>query len=214
MPRYGMVIDLTRCIGCQACMIACKVEHFIPPGIFWGRVLVKEYGKYPTPMKKMVPILCNHCKDAACVDVCPTGATTRREDGLVTVDYNKCMGCRYCMMACPYSSRYFLAGLPNYFPGQPLTPMEEYGYRQHQTGTVMKCTFCVERIDKGLKERLQIGVDREATPMCVVACPAKARYFGDLDDPVSEVFRLIKDKGGYQLHPEYGTDPSVYYIRY
>ena len=214
MPRYGMVVDLTRCIGCQACMVACKVEHFIPPDMFWCRVLMKEYGKYPTAQKQIVPILCNHCKEAPCVDVCPTGATTKREDGLVTVDYDKCIGCRYCMMACPYGSRYYHENEARYFPGQSLTPFEEMGYPQYQTGTVMKCTFCVERIDRAEQEGLEIGVDREATPMCVVACPATARHFGDLDDPKSELSKLIKEKGGRQLHPEYGTDPSVYYIRY
>lgn len=213
MTRYGMVIDLQRCIGCYGCMIACKAEHFLPPGIFWSRVLIKEYGKYPSVVKTVVPVLCNHCQDAACVNVCPTGATTKREDGIVTVDYNKCIGCRYCMMACPYGSRSFYDSQKEYFPGQGLTPYEQLGYKQYQTGVVMKCTFCQERIDAGIKKGLKPGVDREATPACVTNCMAKARYFGDLDDPDSEVSRLIREKHGHQLHVEFGTDPSVYYLR-
>ncbi len=213
MTRYGMVIDLLRCIGCYGCMLSCKSEHFIPPGIFWSRVLMKEYGQFPSVTKMMVPVLCNHCKDAACVRVCPSGATTRREDGTVVVDYNKCIGCRYCMMACPYGSRSFYAGESQYFPRQALTPYEKLGRSQHQTGVVMKCNFCQERIEKGLKQGLKPGMDREATPACVINCMAKARFFGDLDDPGSEVSRLIRERRGSQLHPEFGTDPSVYYLR-
>lgn len=213
MTRYGMVINLTKCIGCQGCVIKCKVEHFFPPGIFGARVLMKEYGKFPTVERRIVPILCNHCKDPACLKVCPTGATSQRPDGIVDVDHDKCIGCRYCMMACPYGARYFYEYERRYFPGQELTPYEEYGYAQLQTGVVMKCTFCEERIEAGLKKGMVPGVDREATPACVINCMCKARYFGNLDDPNSEVAQLIRERGGTQLRPELGQDPSVYYIR-
>lgn len=216
MARWGMVIDLQRCIGCWACTIACKQEHFLPPGVFWNRVLIGESGKYPAVRKEMFPVLCNHCREAACVSACPTGATYRREDGIVLVDYDKCMGCRYCVVACPYQQRTFYAdGKREYFPGQGLTPFEELGRKLYplQKGTVVKCTFCVERIDEGLKKGLKPGIDREATPACVNACPTKARVFGDLDDPWSEVSTLIKEKRASQFHPEFGTDPSVYYLR-
>lgn len=213
MTRYGMVINLTKCIGCQGCVIKCKVEHFLPPGVFWARVLMKEYGKYPTVERRIVPILCNHCKEPACLKVCPSGATTKREDGIVDIDYDKCIGCRYCMMACPYGSRYFYDSPRQYFPGQGLTPWEEAGSKQLQTGIVMKCTFCKERVEPGVEKGLVPGVDREATPACVVNCMCKARYFGDLDDPNSEVSRLIRERGGTQLRPELGQEPSVYYIR-
>ncbi len=213
MTRYGMVINLTKCIGCQSCVIKCKVEHFLPPGIFWARVLMKEYGKFPTVERRIVPILCNHCKDPACLKVCPTGATSQRKDGIVEVDYDKCIGCRYCMMACSYGARNFYDAPRQYFPGQGLTPYEEYGYPQLQTGVVMKCTFCKERIDEGIKKGLTPGIDREATPACVVNCMCKVRYFGDLDDPNSEVSRLIRERGGTTLRPELGQEPSVYYIR-
>jgi len=215
MARWGMVIDLQRCIGCYSCMISCKEEHFIPPGIFWNRIVIGETGQFPTVTKQMYPVLCNHCAEAACVKACPTQATTRREDGLVIIDYTKCAGCRYCVIACPYQQRTFYAdGKKEYYPGQGLTEYELIGKELYplEPGTVMKCNFCVERIDEGIAKGLKPGVDREATPACVIACPASARTFGDLDDPNSEVSMLIKEKGGFQLHPEFGTDPSVYYV--
>lgn len=210
-----MVIDLNRCIGCYACMLACKQEHFLPPAVFWARVLIGETGKYPAVQKQMYPVLCNHCKDAACVEVCPTGATIKRVDGIVIIDYDKCVGCRYCMMACPYQQRTFYSDdQQQYFPNQGLTEWEVIGKQLYpfQKGTVVKCNFCLERVDEGLRQGLRPGIDREATPACVNACPAKARYFGDLDDPSSEVSRLIAEKKGFQLHPEFGTNPSVYYV--
>jgi phenylacetyl-CoA:acceptor oxidoreductase subunit 1 len=215
MTRWGMVIDLQRCIGCYSCQIACKQEHFLPPKIFWNRVIVGETGKYPTVIKQIYPVLCNHCKNAICVEVCPTGATTIREDGIVMVDYEKCVGCRYCVIACPYQNRTFYSdGKEEYFPGQGLTELETIGRMLYplQPGTAMKCNFCVERIDEGLKEGLKPGIDRRATPACVNACPAKARTFGDLGDPGSGISRLVRERRGFQIHPEYDTEPSVYYV--
>ncbi|HUT73120.1 MAG TPA: 4Fe-4S dicluster domain-containing protein [Desulfatiglandales bacterium] len=215
MARWGMVINTHTCIGCYNCMIACKAEHFLPPGIFFARVLIGESGRYPSVRKLIYPVLCNHCEDPSCVDVCPTGATTQREDGIVTVDQDICIGCRNCLIACPYQQRSYLSkDEREYFPGQGLTPFEEIGKVLYplEKGTVAKCTFCIERIDEGLKKGLTTGVDRDATPACVNACPVSARHFGDLDDPVSNVSVLIRDKKAAPLHPEYGTQPSVYYI--
>jgi phenylacetyl-CoA:acceptor oxidoreductase subunit 1 len=132
------------------------------------------------------------------------------------VDYDKCMGCRYCVIACPYQNRTRLSEQGELFEGWGYTPPEILGKELYplQTGTTVKCNFCVEKIDEGLEKGLKPGVDYEATPACVTACPAKARYFGDLDDPQSEVSRLIRQKKGYQLHPELGTDSSVYYLKY
>ena len=215
MTSWGMVIDLRRCIGCYGCMVACKEEHFLPPGIFWNRVLVDETGAYPMITKQIYPVICNHCSEAACVKACPTQATTRRDDGIVEIDYNKCVGCRYCLIACPYQQRtYYADGKKEYFPGQGLTEFEAIGKVLYplQPGTVVKCNFCTERIEEGLKKGLKPGLDPEATPACVITCPTKARTFGDLDDPTSEVSALIKERRGFQLHPEYGTNPSVYYV--
>jgi len=213
--RWGMAIELKRCIGCYACVLACKAEHFLPPDIFWNRVLIGEKGKYPQVTKLIYSVRCNHCADPKCVSVCPTGATQQREDGIVWVDETKCVGCRYCMVACPYQMRsMYEDGKAQYFPGQELTEHEKIGkvLYPHQPGVVQKCVFCKERIDSGMAAGLTPGVDREATPACVISCPTKAIHFGDLDDPNSEINRIIKEKHAHPFHPEFDTDPSISYI--
>ena len=197
--RRGMVIDLKRCVGCHACTVACKLENITPPGVFWARVLEKETGKYPLAKRMFVPMLCNHCQYAPCLRACPSGATTQREDGVILVDQNKCIGCKACMEACPYEARFFLEEVSGYY-GEELTPFEKIGYGKHQKGTVSKCNFCSERVEKGLQ------------PACVQTCPAVARTFGDLDDPDSDASRLIRERSSMQLRPELGTNPSVYYL--
>ncbi len=196
--------------------MACKEEHFLPPGMFWNRVLISEKGKYPSVVKLMVPVLCNHCKEAACVEVCPTGATLRREDGIVIIDDDKCIGCRYCLIACPYQQRSpYKDDQAEYFPGQGFTPFEVLGREIYplQKGTMTKCNFCVERIEDGKQKGLEPGLDRDATPACVNICPVGARTFGDLDDSASRISELIKTRKGEPLHPEFDTNPSVYYIK-
>jgi len=215
MARWAMVIDLRKCVHCYGCMIACKQEHFLPPDVFWSRLVIGERGEYPQVRKLVYPILCNHCREAVCVDVCPSGASAKREDGIVTVDPDKCTGCQYCVIACPYQQRTFYENdNKEYFPGQGKTELEIIGRQLYplQPGTVIKCNFCQERVDDGIKKGLKPGINREATPACVNICMVKARHFGDLDDPESEVSMLVRSRKGYQLHPEWGTDPAVYYI--
>lgn len=213
--RWGVVIDLTRCVGCYACVVACKQENFLPPETFYNRVLISEDdGKYPVIYKKQYPVQCNHCENAPCVNVCPTGASQTRDDGIVWVDYKRCVGCRSCKIACPYQARTFLEDIKEYFPGQGKTEFEEASKRikNYETGVAMKCIFCKDRVDKGMQEGLKPGEDREATPACVIACPTKTRVFGDLDDPGSEISQLIREKRAIPFHDEFGTKPSIYYI--
>ena len=200
--HYGMVIDLKRCVGCQACTVACKAENGTPQGIMYTKVLDQVSGEYPNVRKQFVPVLCNHCQNAPCQRVCPTGATSKREDGLVLVDQDTCFVCRACYVACPYNNRIFVkkGNLKGGYFGKEKTPYEEVKYKEHQDGIVQKCTFCSHRVDEGLK------------PSCVQTCPADARIFGDLDDPESQVSRLIRSRGGRQALCEDNTDPSVYYL--
>ncbi len=211
--RWGMVVDLSKCTRCHGCIAACRIEHFLPLSITWPRLIAWEE---TTEELTTYPVRCNHCQEAPCVKVCPTGATQQREDGIVWVDQDMCVGCRYCIIACPYQNRTFLSKDKDtgYFPGYELTDFEKAGKRlyPHTIGTTEKCNFCMERIDAGLAKGLKPGVDREATPACVNACQARALTFGDLDNPNSEVRRLIREYKGFQLHPEYDTDPSIYYI--
>lgn len=207
--KYGMVIDLKKCIGCYGCQIFCKAENANPPGVLWSRVLFYESGQYPAVRKTPLPVLCMHCETPACVDVCPSGASRKRPDGIVTVDGEKCTGCLGCLMACPYGARQPYPEEVEHFPGRGLTPYEDLAYRGHRRGVVGKCDFCLHRIEKGLE------------PACVRSCMAKARYFGDLDDPQSEVSLLIRDRKAFNVCPadDAGTEPErtrdtalVYYL--
>ena len=198
--RYGMVIDLKRCIGCHACQLACKAENGTRPGTLWTRVLEQELGTFPNVRRLSLPLLCMHCRLAPCVEVCPTGATQKRADGIVTIDADKCVGCRYCLMVCAYGSRYYQAEEWTYFPANGVNPYEAMAYARHPTGVVEKCDFCLSRVERGLP------------PACVAACPAKARTFGDLHDPQSDVSRLIDERGAFRLREETGACPSIFYL--
>ncbi len=198
--RYGMVIDLKRCIGCYGCQIACKAEHGTRPGTTYARVVKREWGTFPNVKRLSIPVLCMHCAEPPCVEVCPTGASQKREsDGIVFIEQSECVGCRACMMGCPYGARYFQDEERDYF-GVGENEYEKSRYALHETGVVEKCDFCRSRLAEGQE------------PACSANCMCKARIFGDLDDPDSEVSRLIRKEGGFQLNPELGTDPSVYYL--
>jgi molybdopterin-containing oxidoreductase family iron-sulfur binding subunit len=199
--RYAMVIDLSKCVGCNACSAACKQENATPPGILWSKVLQYETGDYPHARLQFLPMLCMHCQSAPCLEVCPTGATYRSEGGLVLVNDDLCVACRYCIMACPYEARSYSATRPQaFYTGKGLTEYEHLGYQQHPKGSIEKCTFCAHRLRLGKQ------------PACVVTCPSDARLFGDLDDPESDVSRLVTSGIAKVWLQEQGTNPSVFYI--
>ena len=199
MKRLGMIIDLRLCIACNACTIACKAEHGTGPGVFWCKVLEQESGTYPKARRLFLPVLCNHCENAPCETACPTGATHRTADGLVGIDYDLCMGCGACVLACPYDARTLIEEERYYFPGTPIP----YGVDElrGQTGVVQKCTFCAERLDQG------------RVPACVEVCPTSCRVFGDLNDPSSEVSGLRNSHHCFRLLEDRKTEPSTYYIK-
>lgn len=226
MARYGMVIDLDRCTGCRACMEACKVENNTPQGNFWMHVFRFEEGEFPNTHVWFLPRPCMHCDNPPCAKVCPVGARYKREDGMVATDWERCIGCRYCEVACPYGVNYFNWKNPaeNYYLNwndqglQAVTngatpPYKNpdlggrYGPEQrhiagggHLKGVVEKCTFCVHRVEKDL------------APACVANCPLFALHFGDLDDPNSYVSQLLERKPSFRLLEEQGTKPRVHYV--
>lgn len=194
---YGMLIDLKRCVGCHACSVACKEAHGTRLGVRRSRVEREFEGTYPDVRKTSLPLLCMHCEVAPCVEVCPTGATYKREDGIVVINKEECIGCESFVGACPYQARSKAASEDGYF-GAELNEYEELMYPVMPAGAVDKCTFCAERIDAGDGQ----------VQACVAACPAGARVFGDLDELRSQA----EGAGGYQLLPEEGTNPSVWYL--
>jgi len=206
--HWGMVINLDSCIGCEYCLRACSAVNDVRTDKPWN-IVVPEETTNGRPFYFSRP--CLHCQVAPCVEVCPVKATSVRPDGLVVMDYDRCIGCRYCEVACPYDARKF-----NWETNTEVNPyIPTWGIAEvprRPRGVVEKCTFCIHRIDAGLKNGLLPGVDPEATPACVNICPVNARTFGDLKDPESNVSVLIADNPTIVLREELGTRPSVYYI--
>jgi len=226
MPRWGMVIDLDKCVGCQACTVACKAENNVPHGspreqterrdFFWNKVIAASSGKYPSVRTELIPMPCMHCDQAPCVTVCPAQATYRREDGIIVQDFRRCIGCKYCIVACPYGARNFNVKEQETteYQRQDLLPDRKswgpWPFPTRTHGVVEKCTFCFHRIDQGVKEGKKIGTD--VVPACVEVCPSGARVFGDLDDAKSNVSRLLSSRASIRLREEMGTKPKVYYL--
>ena len=210
MTRWTMVADLERCVGCQTCTAACRHANATLPAVQWRKVLDIEAGAFPDVSRTFVPVGCQHCADPPCVHVCPTRATRQRPDGIVMIDYNLCIGCAYCEIACPYQAR-FLVHSPGF---AYRTPMQNEIEREDpaRLGVAQKCTFCSDRIDFGLANDLTPGIDPRATPACVNSCIADALHFGDIDNPDSNVSRLLRTQKHFRMHHELGTEPSFYYL--
>ncbi len=206
--QWAMIIDQSKCIGCGYCTLACQAHNDINPNIEWNRLTRAT----PVAGKDVfLPRPCMQCAKAPCVEVCPVKASYYRPDGIVMMDYDRCIGCRYCEVACPYQARSFnwdAFNGPN--PAVPKWGQPEVARRPR--GVVEKCAFCYQRVDRGLALGLEPGVDPDATPACVVACPTGARTFGDLNDPGSAVSKLLEDNVTYRLRSDLGTEPRVYYI--
>ncbi len=216
--RFAMVIDVGACIGCRRCQWACKEENNTPDAISppWIEVFelkdevdvtgsvsredleagaTTSYTVSPREGRWYLPVQCYHCDNPPCVKVCPTGATYKDRDGLVLMDYDMCIGCRFCVVACPYSARRFNWIMPELSPEDvnPLVPVRP-------VGVVEKCTFCIHRTRRG------------KLPRCVEVCPVNARHFGDLNDPESEVSKLLESNLSFRLLEELNTRPRIWYI--
>jgi Fe-S-cluster-containing dehydrogenase component len=211
--RWGMVIDLRNCVGCHACTVSCIAENKLSPGVVYRPVLDQEIGAYPNVTRRFMPRPCMQCDEPPCVPVCPVNATYQRPDGIVAIDYEECIGCRYCITACPYSARVFDGGytytedtqgqeeyelLPSFEYGKSW--VREPGSESSPIGNARKCHFCLHRLEQG------------DLPMCVTTCIGVANYFGDLNDPESLVAKMAAQPNVVVLKEELGTKPKVFYL--
>jgi Fe-S-cluster-containing dehydrogenase component len=240
MTRWAMAIDLDKCVACQGCSIACRQENNTPAvapeeaangrAMRWNDVFPypindkEAHGEFPNVTTRYMTRPCMHCDNAPCAKVCPVQATYRDAEGIMRQDYNRCIGCRFCTVACPYGVRDFNWQEPQWIPeftsflnpdslsvngsleGPPVRPR----------GVVEKCTFCIHRLVKARQKAEDEGREFRAdeyVPACVQTCTARARFFGDLDDPDSTVSKLAKSTRAFHLLEEVGTHPKVIYLR-
>jgi len=225
----AMVIDLQRCVGCGSCVISCKNENNVKDGVAWASRIIHTNGKFPSVKYEYIPTLCNHCEHAPCATGCPTRAMHKTKGGITMHDPDKCIGCRYCIVNCPYAVITFNEEKRHPFwhderptieggtasPAEvvlkvdgrripyynPARELSKRGTGIRRRGIVEKCTFCDHRVVKG------------ELPYCVEVCPANARIFGDLNDPNSEVNQILGKFPSWRLKENLGTEPRVYYVR-
>lgn len=210
--RWGMVIDLRKCIGCGTCTVVCHQTNKVPSNL-WRRVFDCGVDGLPDRQRMCLPVSCMHCSKPPCLEVCPTTATYRRPDGIVDIKYELCIGCGYCIVACPYMARTIIFHNECDFKTEIMAKKPGKGAAKgDRIGVCTKCNFCLPRVDAGLAKGLQPGIAPEATPMCVISCSAGALHFGDLDDPESPISKMIQQNKIVRLQEDLRTDPSVYYI--
>ncbi len=221
--RWGMAIDLDRCTGCEACVVACHAENNIPVStpaeaakgraFHWLRVDRYYEGEFPDVKVKYMPVMCQHCDNAPCEPVCPVYATYHNNEGLNVQVYNRCVGTRYCGNNCPYTARYFNWFEPEW--PQPLEMQHNPDVAVRMNGVMEKCTFCVQRIKRGKMDAATEGrevKDGEIQPACAQSCTAEAITFGDLNDPESKVSKLAESSRTTELLGDLGTKPKVFYL--
>ncbi|MGA9531747.1 MAG: 4Fe-4S dicluster domain-containing protein [Anaerolineales bacterium] len=223
--NWTMIIDLDRCTGCSACVVACHAENNVPivterevnrgRGQHWIRIERYWEGTYPDIRARFIPLLCQQCERAPCEPVCPVFATYHSARQHLNIQvYNRCVGTRYCANNCPYKVRFFNFFEPE-FP-EPLNEQLNPDVTVRSAGVMEKCTFCIQRIrrveERSLVEDRPIR-DGEVAPACVQACPPNALLFGDLNDPESEVAKRVRSQRKFQLLDHLGTEPSVYYLK-
>lgn len=204
MTKYAMAIDTKRCFGCQTCSVACKMSNNLPKDVRRNHIITSGDtrtdcggGTFPDIDMKFIPLSCQHCDRPACVEVCPTGASFKTEDGVVLVNTDECIGCKACVLACPYDVRTLLDPEPEYY----LDFATGDGYEpEHKGGTIDKCNFCYQRIKNG------------QVPACMELCPGRARYWGDIDDPASEISQVIAGREIMHWLEDEGTAPSTMYL--
>jgi len=223
MARWGMVIDLDKCTACQACVVACQTENNVPSmgpeesemgrSIYWMKVAAFPEGEFPRGKVRFLPLPCLHCDNPPCVTVCPVDATNITPDGIVRQIFSRCIGCRYCTTACPYTRRYFNWYAPEW--PEPMSEAQNPDVSVRPKGVVEKCTFCHHRLQKArakaMAEQRPLAPG-EYVPACVESCPARAMVFGDLDDPNSAVAQLARSARAFRLLEELGTQPKVIYL--
>ncbi len=229
--KWGMVIDVDKCIGCQACVVACQAENNIPintedlynqrRAVQWIRIERYWEGEFPDVKARFIPVLCQHCSDAPCEPVCPVFATYHNPEGLNVQVYNRCIGTRFCANNCPYHVRFFNFWEPSW--PESLKNQLNPDVTVRSRGIMEKCTFCIQRIRRSTRDAKAEGRGvedgaRELNPACVNACPTDTLFFGDLNDPDSKVARMSAEETGehgrgYHMLEELGTEPNVLYLK-
>jgi Fe-S-cluster-containing dehydrogenase component len=219
--KWSMVVDIDRCTGCQACVVACQSENNVPindetsfqqhRAIEWIRIERYWEGEFPNVKARFIPVLCQHCENAPCEPVCPVYATYHNNSGMNVQVYNRCVGTRYCANGCPYHARNFNYKDPEW-PDELKNQLNPDVTVRHR-GIMEKCSFCVQRIRRATRAQSERVPDGAFQPACAQACPTDAIVFGDISNPQSKVAKLADDKRHYKVLKALGTDPNVIYLK-